>query len=51
MKPEAAALLLETNDPELVPNMCQDASGMVTMDICLECHMNMGPDATLNERH
>ena len=50
MEPEAAAILLEARDADLVPDMSQDKDGKVNIDICLECHMNMGPAVKENEK-
>jgi hypothetical protein len=42
IRPEAAAIFLETNDPDMVPTWMQNPDGTVRIDVCLECHMNMG---------
>ena len=39
---EAAALLLDTTDPALVPTWTQGSDGMVSLDICTTCYLSMG---------
>jgi len=40
----AAALLLETDDPDLVPTWTHTSEGQVRLDICITCYLTMGND-------
>ena len=42
MQPEGAAMLLDTDDPELVPTWTQNPDGTVRLDICTTCYLSMG---------
>lgn len=51
MVPEQNALLFKSiidsaPHPDLVPTTTADPKGNIRLDICLECHMNMGLQAT-----
>jgi len=43
MPAEAAALLVAPDDPDLIPTWTVNADGTITMDVCLECTVSMGP--------
>ena len=46
MIPEAASLLLDIEDPGLMPTWVQNPDGTVRLDICQGCTVSMGsPDA------
>ena len=34
--------IMEASEPDLVPTTTIDTQGNIRLDICLECHMNMG---------
>jgi len=42
MPPESAALLVVTDDPELVPTWTQNLDGTVRLDICAIFYLSMG---------
>ncbi|MEW6117162.1 MAG: hypothetical protein AB1553_09720 [Nitrospirota bacterium] len=51
ISPEAARVLLDTADIDMVPTLTQEMNGMVNLDICLECHMSMGTIPSTTEAH
>lgn len=42
MSAEGAALLLDVDDPDLIPTWTQNADGTVRLDICMTCYLSMG---------
>jgi hypothetical protein len=42
----AAAMLLENDNPALVPSFTQNADGTVNLDICQTCYLSMEPSDT-----
>ena len=48
MAASAAALLLETDDPDLVPTWTQTSDGNVRLDVCMTCYLAMGDSRELD---
>ncbi len=42
IKPEVAAIFLNTSDKDLIPTWTQKPDGTVILDVCLDCHLSMG---------
>jgi hypothetical protein len=38
--------LIEASEPELAPTTTVDSQGNMRLDICLECHLNIGAKGT-----
>jgi hypothetical protein len=36
-------LLESISEPDMIPTTTLDAEGNIRMDICLECHLSLGP--------
>ena len=51
MPAEAAALLAAGNGPGTTPTWTVNADGTITMDICQECEISMGPGTAKGPSH
>jgi hypothetical protein len=41
MPAEGAAVLLDADDPDLVPTWTQNPDGTVRLDVCMTCYLSM----------